>query len=684
MDNFQEIKIKSSYEEKMENEDYKTRIKNKVLIILKKIKIIFIIISLFLTSQKILLSNLFGFYCYIHSLKGCDGTQIKCFSENIVQLLIKVAIYEIIGLIIISFNISLILNKLGSIYHLLYITIFYILMRFYDYGTDFKNHGYYNYMLLIFGTIVMVSFFCFLFSLYKCFKNKKVIQLTIIFTSVVSIIIGWMIFINESYSCKDWDLALNNTRIDNNKHGEICHIIKPKNCGINAYNNIFDMTRLLNIKCENRNVKDERERLLKYLPHKDKLKNTKIFGFPITTSIDAHDEINVMHYSQMVLSNIIDMENEEMTKNLTEENYPEVFLEYKDLSTPGEIKIKVKYNETLSLERKKLENKNSLYKNILIIYIDALSRAHFKRKMVKTQKFFEQFMKSEKIKSFQFLKYQNFGPWTQINGIPMFYGENIKNMNGTSIVKYLKENGYITGQSMSICQREVFWTEQKSITKLITENFDNENQSLFCDPNYFDQITPWPFDKGAFSILRRCFYGKDSFEYNFEYFQQFWTNYQNNRKYFRLDFIDAHEGTGEVIKYLDQPLFNFLNFFYSNGFLHDTVIFFLSDHGNHMPGFYFFFNFNDFYLEKLLGVLIILFPYVDNEEYLIENQQILITPFDVYGTLINIIFGDDFNAPYTQYSKSLLHKINSNERFCNNYPLEKNEHCRCINVTKYI
>ena len=386
----------------------------------------------------------------------------------------------------------------------------------------------------------------------------------------------------------------------------------------------------------------------------------------------------------MVLSNIIDMENEEMTKNLTEENYPEVFLEYKDLSTPGEIKIKVKYNETLSVERKKLENKNSLYKNILIIYIDALSRAHFKRKMVKTQKFFEQFMKSEKIKSFQFLKYQNFGPWTQINGIPMFYGENIKNMNGTSIVKYLKENGYITGQSMSICQREVFWTEQQSITKLITENFDNENQSLFCDPNYFDQKTPWPFDKGAFSILRRCFYGKDSFEYNFEYFKQFWTNYQNNRKYFRLDFIDAHEGTGEVIKYLDQPLFNFLNFFYSNGFLHDTVIFFLSDHGNHMPGFYFFFNFNDFYLEKLLGVLIILFPYVNNEEYLIENQQILISPFDVYGTLINIIFGDDFNAPYTQYSKSLLHKINSNERFCNNYPLEKNEHCRCINVTKYI
>ena len=102
-------------------------------------------------------------------------------------------------------------------------------------------------------------------------------------------------------------------------------------------------------------MKIVRERLLKYLPHKDKLKNTKIFGFPITTSINAHDEINVMHYSQMVLSNIIDMENEEMTKNLTEENYPEVFLEYKDLSTPGEIKIKVKYNETLSLERKKLE-----------------------------------------------------------------------------------------------------------------------------------------------------------------------------------------------------------------------------------------------------------------------------------------------------------------------------------------
>ena len=55
--------------------------------------------------------------------------------------------------------------------------------------------------------------------------------------------------------------------------------------------------------------------------------------------MSIHDEKDIMHYDKIVLENIIDMENPEMIKNLTEQTYPEVILEYKDLSKPGEIKI---------------------------------------------------------------------------------------------------------------------------------------------------------------------------------------------------------------------------------------------------------------------------------------------------------------------------------------------------------
>ena len=100
-----------------------------------------------------------------------------------------------------------------------------------------------------------------------------------------------------------------------------------------------------------------------------------------------------------------------------------------------------------------------------------------------------------------------------------------------------------------------------------------------------------------------------------------------------------------------------------------------------MIGINYILNYDDFYLEKLLGVFILVFPHVDNDEFLLDNQQVLISPFDVYGTLINIIFGDDINAPYGEYPKSLFHKINSTERFCDYYPLEKPEYCRCVNIT---
>ena len=82
----------------------------------------------------------------------------------------------------------------------------------------------------------------------------------------------------------------------------------------------------------------------------------------------------------------------------------------------GELSINLNYNESLSIERKKLEkNSNPYSDNVMILYLDSVSRVNSMRKLKKTFiNFFEQFMPykgghntkypEENFHSFQFFK----------------------------------------------------------------------------------------------------------------------------------------------------------------------------------------------------------------------------------------------------------------------------------------
>ena len=64
----------------------------------------------------------------------------------------------------------------------------------------------------------------------------------------------------------------------------------------------------------------------------------------------------------------------------------------------GKIIINIEKNETLINIREKIikkRNNKIPYKNVLIMFFDTLSRAHFFRKFKKTTKFLEQFSKYE-------------------------------------------------------------------------------------------------------------------------------------------------------------------------------------------------------------------------------------------------------------------------------------------------
>ena len=53
-------------------------------------------------------------------------------------------------------------------------------------------------------------------------------------------------------------------------------------------------------------------------------------------------------------------------------------------------------------------------------------------------------------------------------------------------------------------------------------DFDHENLAMFCDPNYYTSLNSHGLlFNGPYSLIRRCLYGKDIFEYELEYAKQF-------------------------------------------------------------------------------------------------------------------------------------------------------------------
>ena len=259
-----------------------------------------------------------------------------------------------------------------------------------------------------------------------------------------------------------------------------------------------------------------------------------------------------------------------------------------------------------------------------------------------------------------------------------------KTYNGTFILKFMKERGFVTGQSINLCSRELFVTMNNCLNKVEFSDFDHENVAMFCDANYYNRDRPYPFLQGGFSIIRRCLYGRDAFEYVLEYGTKFWEAYSENKKFLRLGFIDAHERSEEVIKYMDGPLTEFLENLFEKKLLENTAIFFVSDHGNGMYGYYRYIQADDFLFERTLAFwFMILHGYNDKEqiENLKENMQTLLTPYDIFDTLSDIIFDEVNMEVHTRENlgSSVFRKIDAKNRDCMKYtewPLDEMCHCR--------
>ena len=669
-----------------------SRIFYKLKIIAFSKSFVFNIISNFIALSFLL----FARNLYIKSLLGCDGDEFKCIISNKLDYILNdiyycthSAIYFLIFLFIIQL-------KLCSSYQLIIFILIIFELIYRDRGDSFLHHGILNlsslFVFLFFGELFIIL----LILIINLFKNKKYYRFiqsnVIIFLLIISIYFST----RNQYLCKNWAKGLNETYIINDKNIYSCSISIPyEKCLIDILSPFLDFSKFLNINCGKR--KDNEKYLLKQISNLNKSEKIKKIGYPIT--IGKEDEIKGMPamYSGFLLAfvknNLINLDDEKQNYLLEEKQKSEVYVDFS--SNPfGELKIEINYSNKLS-EKRLLLSKNNDSNNILFIFIDNVSRVTFYRQFKKTAKFLKNFMSFKGFSTkdnpdkiyhgFEFMKYHSFDGATIQNAIPMFSGVYFnKENNMVSIVKQMKELGYVTGNVQDICHKELMAIGP--IKKYSYIEFDHEYAAPNCDPNVYKHA--YGFFSGENAIFRKCLYGKESFEYALEYAEKFWISYKNNKKFLRIVNTYAHEYSGEKAKYSDNSLYTFLYSLYDKNLLRNTTVFIASDHGNALMGVIKLFNSNDWRIEQALPIFILLDSDKNNLSYeaqyseIQKNQQTLITPFDIYYTIRHIIYGEKYKEnllkEQNNEGESLFKYINPMERNCSKYKMMRNCKCKLV------
>ena len=137
------------------------------------------------------------------------------------------------------------------------------------------------------------------------------------------------------------------------------------------------------------------------------------------------------------------------------------------------------------------------------------------------------------------------------------------------------------------------------------------------------------------------------YTYHINYAMQFWEKYKDNKKYFRLNFNSVSEKEGSLLSYLDEPLYDLFLKLSFNGLLDDTAIFFLSEYGSGQEKILYDLGIrNEKEINMKFGSFILLLNKKNNltedqRKFVYNNQNKLMTPFDIYASLVNIPLGNE-------------------------------------------
>ena len=660
INNIKEVETKDISVQTDEGENIYKNAKKIYLIKPKNSKIDTIILSKYIP---IIFLMSISFYLYKKSLKGCELEESECLEAANIQKFYKHGYKLLLCSFIVAYILLLMLYNLISIYIEIPFLCVYLYFFINYQGVDLRNHGVYNSILLTIVSFLIFFLYLYLYKLLKSlFKLKIKRFLFLLLSFVLPLFLTYYFYIQ--IECNRFYRGLNNLEISQKINENDCYFPKPKFCTIRIFDNIFDLSKIIYVikkgipplpyisdyfydsdnYCLNKD--NSKSKFYEFANRNKRLNKLGLdLAYPDTSVFNFRKHARVGKFHYKVFKKIYDYKKRankyKNSLNRKKRANPEVVVHFKNETDEGELTMELRQDPKLIYKRRKEAAKFKVrYDNILFIFIDAVSKNHFRRKFPLTSNLLSNYLvtdvndeKNEEkteinntINAYQFLKYNNFRPSTQVNVLPMFYGESMKSEKGSSLIKYFKEKGYITGGSENICHKELFLLEQDKNKDVIFESFDHENFAMFCDPNYNPPNNRVSLFKGLFSMMRRCLYNKDTFEWVFNFGYKFLEQYKNERKFLRLGFIDGHEGTMEAIKYLDKHLFKFLQFYINNYFTNSTAIFIASDHGENMISVHHLLNSDEFLYERTLGTFFLLLPKnyekPKNEFNFEENLQI--------------------------------------------------------------
>ena len=201
--------------------------------------------------------------------------------------------------------------------------------------------------------------------------------------------------------------------------------------------------------------------LSKSIPNREKVKRA---GFPRIEDYPEEIKLNKNEFRQYMREKIIDMDDPTISNDVKDR------IEFVvDMTNPEEHKLEItlKPNATRAAEQKALRDEiikseqeagtydTRLDKNVLILYIDNISRAHFYRKMPLTVEWLNQYAgnKDSEYATYQYFKYHSVFYNTLFSNDALYFGA-IKHVKDSSdnVFDSFSRNGYMTGFFKDSCE----------------------------------------------------------------------------------------------------------------------------------------------------------------------------------------------------------------------------------------
>ena len=276
--------------------------------------------------------------------------------------------------------------------------------------------------------------------------------------------------------------------------------------------------------------------------------------------------------------------------------------------------------------------------NVLLIGVDSISRLNFIRQMPRTRKYI-----LDQLGAYEMKGYNKVADNTFVNIVPLTTGKYVKELPWNEklarqpfdkynfIWKNYSNNGYMTLYAEDAPAISIFDYLKAGFHKPPCDHYNR--------PFFLAMVR----NKSLWMKKKNCVLNRLETDFILRYVYDF-TKVYHDMPHMAFAFITrlTHDNINSV-GYADEPYYNFFNKMEQEGRFNNSIVFFYSDHGSR------FGKFRSTYLGKLeerLPFMFLIFPkwfvsrYPEIDRVLKINSHRLTTPFDIYKTLVDILYFD--------------------------------------------